>query len=388
MTLAFWIAAALVLYTYAGYPLCIALLARTFPRNWRRETWPLSSQQKPVSIVMAVHNGERLLPWKLEHLLSIHPELVHEVIVVSDGSEDATNTILNAVDDQRCRAIILHGQVGKAAALNRGIAAAAGEVLLFIDIRPTVAEGAIPALLANFSDPEVGCVAGELILRTGDHDATAAVISGAYWRYEQWIRNCEARFDSPVGVYGGFYAVRRGVATEIPAGTILDDMYQPLAIIRQGYRSVIDRTAVVYDTWPSKISGEFSRKVRTLAGNFQLIAIAPWTLSPRNRVLLQFVSHKVLRLFVPYLLLMTLVTSLLIGRHSHLYLAVAIAQIAFWLLAALSIRVRVPFLYRIGTPAGALLSLNAAAVVGFGKFLFTRGPLWKIWSPTETKVGA
>ena len=121
-------------------------------------------------------------------------------------------------------------------------------------------------------------------------------------------------FASPVGVYGGFYAIRRELAVPQPAGMILDDMFQPLSIIRQGYRSVLDPRACVYDTWPKKIEDEFHRKVRTLAGNFQLFHLAPWTLTPRNPVFFQLFSHKVMRLVVPYLLVLLLVSTLALSR--------------------------------------------------------------------------
>jgi cellulose synthase/poly-beta-1,6-N-acetylglucosamine synthase-like glycosyltransferase len=317
--------------------------------------------------------------------------------VVSDGSTDATASILGQRNDLRLRPIILPRQSGKAAALNPGIEAATGEIILFVDIRPRISPGALDALLANFADPSVGCVAGELLLKTPGHDATTSAVSGLYWRYEQGIRNCEAAVDSPVGVYGGFYAIRRVLATANPPGVILDDMFQPLSIIRQGYRSVLERTAFVTDTWPASTAGEFNRKVRTLAGNFQLIAMAPWLLTPRNRLLVQLVSHKLLRLVVPYLFALLLITSAVLGASNLGALNVGLArpipyafafalfglmQTAFWFMAALSLRVRIPVLGRIAAPAGALLVLNAAAVAGLYTFLFTRGPLWKIWSPT------
>ena len=203
---------------------------------------------------MAVHNGAHLLRGQIDHLTALDPAYVREVIIVSDGSDDGTAEILQRVNDSRVRTIILEEQGGKAAALNHGVAAASSEILLFVDIRPKVASGALKALLSNFADPSVGCVAGELVLNTAGHDAASSAVSGVYWKYEQWIRNCEAAWDSPVGVYGGFYAARRAVVTPFPAGIILDDMFQPLAIIRQGYRSVLDRTAFVTDTWPGKVA--------------------------------------------------------------------------------------------------------------------------------------
>ncbi len=201
------------------------------------------------------------------------------------------------------------------------------------------------------------------------------------------MRNHEAAFDSPVGVYGGFYAIRRALATPLPDGLILDDMFQPLSVLRQGYRSVLDRSAFVIDTWPATSAGEFSRKVRTLAGNFQLIARAPWLLTPANRVLFQLISHKLLRLVVPYFFVTLLLTSAILGLHSAAFAFFAVLQTVFWFISLLALEIRIPVLHRLAAPASAMLVLNAAAVVGLYKFLFTRGPLWKIWSPTAAPSG-
>ena len=260
------------------------------------------------------------------------------------------------------------------------MARATGDVILFVDIRPEIALGAIQQLVSNFADPSVGCVAGELILRKESHDAASAAVSGVYWRYEKWIRTSESIFGSPVGVYGGFYAIRRELAVPQPAGMILDDMFQPLSIIRQGYRSVLDPQADVYDTWPTRIEQEFHRKVRTLAGNFQLFQLAPWTLTPRNPVLFQLVSHKVMRLVVPYLMVLMLISTLALSRGSLLYAAFAGIQIISLTVAIAALRYKIPMLHHVAAPASALLVLKAAAVAGLYRFLFTRGPLWKIWN--------
>lgn len=382
MTTLFWTSFTVVLYTYLGYPALILLLARLRPRPWRQAPWPPNQPQRPISIVMAVRNGAALLPARLAQLTALDPHLVHEIILVSDGSTDTTPEIIRAQRDPRIHPIILPQHSGKSSALNAAIAIATAEILVFIDVRPQPAPGALAALLSNFADPTVGCVAGELLLRTEGHTAAASAVSGLYWRYEQAIRNHEAAFDSPVGVYGGFYAIRRALATHFPPGLILDDMFQPLAIIAQGYRSVIDRSAIVTDTWPAKVSGEFDRKVRTLAGNFELIARAPWLLSPRNRVLFQLVSHKLLRLVVPYCFALLLLSSALLGIDSRPYGIFAALQALFWIIAALSLKFRLPAIDRLASPAGALLVLNLAAVAALYRFLFTRDPLWKTWTPT------
>lgn len=364
-----------VFYTYAGYPLLMWILSRLRPRPWT-----VASITPSVSVVLAVHNGMVLLPQKIELLLGLNYPNIQEIIIVSDGSTDGTAELLAGLHHPLIHTIVIEGQGGKAVAVNAGVAKATADVIVFVDIRPEMAPEAIQLLVSNFADGKVGCVSGNLKLRDDGHDAASAAVGGFYWRYEQWIRTCESISDSPVGVYGGFYAIRRALAVQQPPGIILDDMFQPLSIIRQGYRSVVDPRAYVYDMWPKNVEGEFHRKVRTLAGNFQLFQLAPWTLTTQNRVLFQLVSHKVMRLFVPYFLITTLVTTLAISANSSLFRALAALQIFGWTLAFVSLRYKIPLINRVAAPAGALLVLNAAAVVGLYKFLFTRGPLWKIWN--------
>ncbi len=378
MTYVFWLALFLVLYTYAGYPLLMGALAKRLPRPWRRDAHPAT-----VSVIMAVHNGEALLPWKIGHLLALDPKTIREIIIVSDGSTDRTSALLTEIQDARVRVILMPEQLGKSAAVNAGVQQATGDILLFTDLRPRIQEGALAALLRNFADPAIGCVAGELIVQSGkEHGPTTSAVGGLYWKYEQWIRTCESLWDSPVGVYGGFYAIRRSLTTRIPEGLILDDMFQPLSVVRQGYRSVIDREAVVIDRWPSSTAHEFARKVRTLAGNFQLLREAPWVLTRENRVLFQLISHKLLRLAVPWMFLAMLFCSLALGSHSAVWSVAAVLQLLFWLLAALASKVQLPVMHRVAAPASALLMLNAAAVAALYVFLFTKGPLWRIWKPT------
>jgi cellulose synthase/poly-beta-1,6-N-acetylglucosamine synthase-like glycosyltransferase len=335
-----------------------------------------------VSIILAVHNGAALLRLKVDHLLSLdYPRDRMEIVIVSDGSTDGTDDILKEFPDPPVRSIRCSEHRGKAAALNMGMHSATGEILLFLDIRPTIENSALQLLLSNFADPRVGCAAGELVLRDDGHDAGAKAVAGLYWRYEQWIRNCEAKVDSPLGVYGGFYAVRRKLARALPEGTILDDMLQPLSVIRQGYRSVLDVRARVHDIWPKNLRGEFHRKVRTLAGNFQLLQLAPWLLLRQNRLRFELISHKLLRLLVPILLVILLISSALLANRSLLYAGALAAQIVLYVLAALGAGRGIPVLMRIAGPASAFCMLNAAVVVGFYKFLFTQGPLWKIWTP-------
>jgi cellulose synthase/poly-beta-1,6-N-acetylglucosamine synthase-like glycosyltransferase len=370
--------AAIIAYAYVGYPLWLYLRSRFAPHPWNQA--PITPT---ISIIMPVHNGEALLRKKLEHLLALdYPQERTEIIAISDGSNDSTNDILRQVSHPAVRTLILEAPRGKAGALNEAIKYARNEIVLFVDIRPWLEVDAVRRLVSNFADPRVGCAAGELSLREKGHDNTTSAIGGLYWRYEQALRHYGAAVDSTTSVYGGFYAVRRELLTPFPEGLILDDMYQPLRVVYQGYRAVSDPAARVTDSWPEQAAGEFHRKVRTLAGNFQLMQLAPWIFSAKNRLRGQLVSHKLLRLVVPALLPVMLMACWWLGP-APLYQGLFAGQICFYVLALLGI-CHVPLLRHITGAAAAFAMLNAAVVIGLWKFLFHPGPLWTIWIRTQT----
>jgi cellulose synthase/poly-beta-1,6-N-acetylglucosamine synthase-like glycosyltransferase len=373
----FWTASALFVYTFVGYPALIYVNSRLRPRSWRQE--PILPT---VSIVLAIHNGATLVRRQISRLLLLdYPSNLLNIIVVSDGSTDGTDEILRSVRHPSVKIILWKERRGKAAAVNTGLQCTESEVVLFVDIRPRPARNSLRLLVSNFADPSVGCVTGELILRDESHTPGAKAVGGLYWRYEQWIRKCESQVDSPLGVYGGFYAVRRELIRLLPEETILDDMLQPLGVIRQGYRSVIDVRARVHDVWPKTLQAEFNRKVRTLAGHFQLLQLAPWLLSRENRLRFELVSHRLLRLLVPVLLALMLGTSAMLALHSPSFALALAMQVFFYVLASVGKWGGLSIAGRISGAARAFCMVNAAVVVGFYKFVSNRGPLWEIWIP-------
>ncbi len=133
---------------------------------------------------------------------------------------------------------------------------------------------------------------------------------GLYWRIEKTIREMESASGSVVGATGALYAVRRNLLVAVPAGTILDDVYIPMNVVRQEARVIFVPSARAWDVAPQKTGHEFSRKVRTLSGNYQLVQLAPWLLSGKNPLRFEFISHKLLRLFAPFALAAAFVASL------------------------------------------------------------------------------
>ena len=381
----FWIAAALIGYSYLGYPAWLWLRSRWSPRPVRRG-FVESSAAPAVSAVMVVRNEEAVIARKLENLLTLdYPQAKLDVVVVSDGSSDRTPAILAdyARDSAlptgaptRVRTLLKAVSQGKAAGLNDAIKLASGEVLLFTDARQQIESGALRLLLENFADLDVGAASGELMLGDPTSGETGKGM-GLYWRIEKKIRELESASGSVAGATGAIYCARRSLLDEspLPQGTILDDVLLPMQIVRQGFRVVFDARARAWDSPDLGESREFSRKVRTLSGNYQLLQLAPWLLSSENAIRFEFVSHKLSRLAVPFALLALLIASMFLPQP--LYRAALGAQLAFYALSLAALAgVKIGPLSRIADPARTFVVLNSAALVAFINFVTGRKAVW------------
>ena len=366
----FWSSGFLIFLAYAGYPIWLYCRARFWPRPVRR-----ASISPTVTIVLAVHNEEKCLAAKLRNLATLeYPPDRLNVIVVSDGSSDETNKILEAWGNANRQIVILPNHSGKATALNHGVARAKGEIIVFTDARQTIATNALKNLVANFADPSVGCVSGELVINQ-DQNAPSSRGVGLYWQLEKKIRHWEGLAGSTVGATGAFYAVRRDPPLRLPQETILDDVYIPFQVVLQGQRVVFEPTALVSDDRKLGPKQEFRRKLRTLMGNYQLVRLAPWVLTRSNPLRLQFVCHKLLRLMVPFCLLCLLVSSF--SLRGDIYGLALMLQLVFYALAVLSIfHARVGIVSRLADISLAFIVLNTAAAIAFLYFVTGRKAVW------------
>jgi poly-beta-1,6-N-acetyl-D-glucosamine synthase len=385
MKYVFWIAAALIGYSYLGYPAWLWLRSRWSPRPVRRG-FVESTAAPAVSAVMVVRNEEAVIARKLENLLTLdYPQAKLDVIVVSDGSSDRTPAILAdyardprlRVDARtRVRTLLKPVSQGKAAGLNDGIKLAAGEVLLFTDARQQIESGALRLLIENFADSEVGAASGELMLGDRASGETGKGM-GLYWRIEKKIRELESASGSVAGATGAIYCARRSLLDEspLPEGTILDDVLLPMQIVRKGFRVIFDARARAWDSPDLGESREFSRKVRTLSGNYQLLQLAPWLLSSQNAIRFEFASHKLSRLAVPFALMALLIASMFLPQP--LYRAALVAQLAFYALSLVALAgLKIGPLSRIADPARTFVVLNFAAMVAFINFVTGRKAVW------------
>ena len=362
----FWVSGLALAYAYAGYPMVLALLGWLSPAPQIRR----KDQTPTVTMIIVACNEETQIDDRLRSCHDLdYPKDRLEILVASDGSTDQTDEIVLRHAGRGVRLLRLPGPRGKAAAINAAVPEAKGELLVFCDVRQDLDPQIIRALAADFADPTVGAVSGELHL--GPSGAGLEGV-GLYWRYEKWIRLAESRVDSTVGVTGAIYAMRRALHRPLDPRTILDDVALPMLAAVAGYRVVFEPQAKAYDRLSGSAKTEYRRKVRTLAGNYQLLALYPSLLNPfRNRLFWQFASHKLLRLAAPWCLVGLLVASAILAARGGSFPRAAFGlQVAFYLLAlAGAVAKRIGLRSRLLSVPYSFVLLNIASAASLFGFL-------------------
>lgn len=372
----FTISAFLVVWTLAGYPLFLAWRARR-----SRATLSHSDMTPTVTAIIPVHNGGRFLAAKLESVLSAdYPTALLDVLVVSDGSTDDTDAIAAEwVARGRVRFLGLP-KGGKAAALTAAFPMVSADIVLLTDVRQRLEPDCIRRLMRYFADSTVGAASGTLKIRAGETAGEAS--TGLYWKYESWIRTSLSRVDSLLGATGPIYAMRRTLVRPLPVGCILDDMWLPMQVVLDGYRAILAPDAVAWD-YPTSLTSEFGRKVRTQAGLYQLLGFERRLLDPsRNRLFGSFVNLKLFRLLLPYFLIVALASSLFLASPWR-EICLALQAGCYGLAAIDSLLPDGHVLKRATAPLAAFVTLVSAAFVA--QAIFFRDPA-SLWTTTQVRL--
>jgi poly-beta-1,6-N-acetyl-D-glucosamine synthase len=302
--LIFWFCVVMIVYTYAGYPLILSLLARLRRKPVAYE--PITPQ---VSILIAAYNEQDVIASKLENTLALdYPDDCMQIVVAVDGSDDRTAEI---VESFAARGVELSYDVrrrGKTVAINRAVPRLRHEIVVFSDANNLYAADALRELVKPFADPRVGAVTGSKnILEDADAHAKA---DGLYWRYESSIKKNETRLGSCTGVAGEILAIRRFLYQPLPDHVINDDFFIGMNVLRQGYRLVYAPTAQSFERTSLTEHDEAVRRSRIVAGRYQAMLMAGSILPWRNPLLIwQIVSHKFLRPLVPLMMILAFIAT-------------------------------------------------------------------------------
>lgn len=369
-----WLCLGTVAYVYVGYPLTLLVLRRRPRRVLRHGTLPT------VTVVVAAYNEAKHIEDTVRNKLAQdYPADLLDLIVVSDGSTDRTAEIVASIDDRRLILFSQDHRQGKTLALNRGVEAARGEIVVFSDANSRFDDLAIRRLVECFADPDVGYVTGRLVYEDPGETAVGGG-SGLYMRYENWLRHLETLVGSVVGVNGGIDAVRRILYQPMRADQ-LPDFILPLRVVQQGSRVIFCESAIAYEHALGWQADEFRMRVRVSLRALHGLSDMRTLLRPRHGLFaFQLFAHKLLR----YLLILPLAGALILNAMllgSPLYDAMFAAQVLCYALAfggwLSGGRIRFPPVF---VPFYFCL-INLAAGAAFLGFL--RGDRQVLWTPRK-----
>lgn len=371
----FWLSAFLIGYTYLGYPTLLWILARVKPRP------VIAADITPtVSVIVAAYNEEGSIGDRISGLLAQdYPRAQMQIIVASDGSTDATDSVVKAHEDAGVRLVRVEGRRGKSAAQNAAVEVARGEILVFTDATTVVASDGIRKLVRSFADPSVGCVGTKLTYVSRGGSATGTGGS-SYWNYERWVKTRESAVNSLIGVSGCFYGVRKSLYEKIPPN-LISDFTIALVTYEKGFRVVYEEAAQSFEETLENSEHELSMRVRVALRTYAALWAKRHLLNPWRHGLfaLQLISHKVLRYAVSGFLATLFIANLALIGH-------AIYQVSFFLQAGVYLAALAGYRsQRQGTRRGFLdkpyyfALANLAAVIALFRFL--RGDQMVTWTP-------
>lgn len=364
------VALAVALYIVAGYPLLLALSKPRSAAAIRKD----HRFQPTVTVILAVYNGGVFLRRKLDSLLALnYPQHLINILVISDGSDDETDSIAKEYAAHAVR-LLRQPRSGKAAALNRGLAEATGDVVFFTDVRQPLHSAALSHLVANLADPTVGAVTGEM--RLVKPEAGEQADMDLYWRYEVWARKKHSAIDSLFTATGCIYAMRRELTAPIPEDTLSDDAVMTLRAFFRGYRVVFEPEAIAFDE-PALPGSEFRRRWRNLAGLWQIHLRMTALFSAQDRMRFHFLSHKFSRLVLPWAILAGILAAAALPYP--LPRAILLGALAVFVALAI-LDLIVPKRWwpkRITSPARTFILMNAASLAGVTVFFVPAQRLWK-----------
>ncbi|HLK53318.1 MAG TPA: glycosyltransferase family 2 protein [Candidatus Angelobacter sp.] len=375
----FWLAALLLFYVYAGYPLLLAIIG-LFVRSRR----PEAGYYPRLSVLIAAYNEEEAIARKIEQTLALeYPADKLEVLVLSDCSTDRTDEIVSSFPDKRVRLVRMTDRRGKTHAQNQGIKEATGEVTVFSDATAVYQSKALLYMACNYQDESVGAVSGRYQYFDPTDQSATGLGSMAFWNYENLIKKLQSRIRTITGCCGCIYSVRKTAYTELPAD-IISDLVQPLQAIKKGYRVVFEDRALAYEETTQSTSEEFAMRVRVVTRAMRgLLSVSdllqPWKFA---WTAFQLWSHKVLRWMVPLFLIVLLAANFLL-LDVPFYRAVLALQLFFYLAAILNMLLP---LHRQWKPLGIPLffcTLNAAALVSMVEIC--RGRKYVTWQTVRAR---
>ena len=383
LQLIFWICLFLVFYSYLLFPFILKLLARNSSLNARS----FSPEALPmISVLIADHNEENVIGEKIASVLTgDYPLTKLEVLVGSDASTDHTNAILQQIKETNPSLHLFpyEERKGKPGIINQLAREAKGEILVISDANVILERNTLVELIRYFKEERIGLV-DSCLVSTGIKRGGISRQEKFYASREVSIKHHESvLWESMMGPFGGCYALRKSLFRPVPDHFLVDDFFINMSVLEQGAGCISNILARVSEDVSNDPREEFRRKKRISAGNYQnLFRFRSMLFKGSLGVGFCFFSHKVLRWIVPFLVMITLSLSTILGIKSPFYLLLALLQFLVLFTPVIGY-----FLRKIGIQIIPLrfishfVLMNMALLAGF--FKFSGGIRNNVWQPTS-----
>ncbi len=365
--LTFWLSVAALLYVYGGFSVLVVIVGSIRQRRVQKQ-----NITPDLSLIITAYNEEASIEERLNNVLELdYPKDALEIIVASDGSDDATESIVSKFVDLYGVRLLSLPRRGKIYAINDAVEQATGDILVFSDANSIYDKTALRKLAANFADPEVGGVGGNTIYTQQADSDSCSQGESLYWSYDKWLKQMESRTGSIISAHGAIYAIRRELYKKQNDSAVTDDFAISTLVIEQGYRLVFEKEARAYEVAIPSADREFWRKVRLMTRGLRGVRIRKALLNPFRFGFYSVIlfTHKLLRRLVSFMLLVLLTSSVLLMSHGTLYLSFAVLQIIFYALAGTGYLLRhhrigrmhifyIPFFYCLANCAALIAVIN------------------------------
>lgn len=373
----FWLSVFLVFYTYLFYPIILIFLSG-LRQIFKDTSFVLSKSERriqtaelpEVTVIIAAYNEEKCIGARINNLLELdYPKNKLRFIIGSDGSKDNTNSILSQFNEQNLDIFCFEQNRGKINVLNELMTKVNSSICVFSDANTMFEKDALVHLVSHFESRNVGAVCGELHLTdpfSGDNK------DNLYWKYEQALKFHESRLNALLGANGAIYAIRTDTYIPLPANTIIDDFCIVMNIAQKGYDVVYAPEAKAIEEIAPDLAEESSRRIRIGAGNYQAMMRLGWLLNPmRGYRFFSYISHKILRWFVPHLMLVILTLNVILAADIEFYRYILFLQCIFYCAAITGMKMKSGSgpIFKVIQLLAFFLSMNLSLLRGFIKFL-------------------
>ncbi len=378
----FIIAVGLIIYTYVLYPLLIIILSKLQIKSSNENT---ENNQPNVAIIMAAYNEDKVITQKLESIFnSSYPIKKIKIYIGNDSSTDNTESIIKnyQLKHQNITLVNFNARSGKIKIINELYKLVTEPILIFTDANVFFTPDTITNLVLPINNNTVASTAK--IVKTIKNIYGIALQEIEYLNYENKIKLAESKlFKTVIGIEGGCFAIDKTYFPEIPNNFIVDDFYVTLTIIKKHKNIHFASNAICYEDTSTQSDIEFKRKVRISTGNFQnLFAFKGLIFQFWRGSVFAYISHKIIRWKVPFLILISILSSAFLALYSKVYFLLFFIQLIFIQIAI------IVNLFKIKNPILKFIShfyyMNFALFFGFINYI--KGVKTSIWEPTKRTI--